>query len=229
MDSAFAIQRRGTTWLTPQGALATAIRRNAGNSSARDFGRIVLEDLSAQTVLRCELEGAASYMASLRSFHRRAIADLVHSPAVGGKLALAIVSYKSDATNSSVWRQAKLHAAEIMGIYMEDLEAYARDADQVEWARGYTDLQKVEDATAAGTHALLLNSLKSFEAPLLDPTRSDPLPYVLLHMYCSDGGSDQQKYRRLMICESASCSDRDFFRRCELHDACQPVVRQNNS
>ena len=68
----FAITRKKKVRLLPQGVVAIGIRRNLGNVAAKDFGAGILEDISHQTVNRCEvLCGAALNQSAVLSVLRQ--------------------------------------------------------------------------------------------------------------------------------------------------------------
>ena len=68
----FAITRKKKVHVSPHGVVAIGIRRNLGNVAAKDFGAGILEDISHQTVNRCEvLCGAALNQSAVLSVLRQ--------------------------------------------------------------------------------------------------------------------------------------------------------------
>ena len=48
------------SWLTPQGTVAIALRRNIGNVACSLLGHIILQDIAGCTVSRCEVKSGAA-------------------------------------------------------------------------------------------------------------------------------------------------------------------------
>ncbi len=73
-NSAFHIERKSDkpkSWLTPQGTVAVALRRNIGNVSCALLGHVVLQDLAGCTVSRCEVKTAAALVAHSQMFYEQ--------------------------------------------------------------------------------------------------------------------------------------------------------------
>lgn len=73
-DETFAVRRAGNNprgWLSPQGNISLAIRRNIGNIACSLIGHTILQDISASTVSRAECRSAAALVASTRGFYQR--------------------------------------------------------------------------------------------------------------------------------------------------------------
>ena len=117
--------------LTCQSMIALGLRRNMSNIAAGDFGALILRDMSAATVIRAEVRTGAVIAASMKSFCSDALASArLHSPfnreqAILANLSscddewqLQIVSFRSDATNSQIWRREKLHVLEVEMAYV---------------------------------------------------------------------------------------------------------------
>ena len=117
--------------LTDQGAFAVGIRRCLTNIAACDFGLCVQVDISGQTVMRCEEKtGAATiYLMKLfmeealdfaRGQHHQSLLDDSNAP-----WSLTCIAFRSDATNSSIWRREKLHVVEASAMWVSDFDALA--------------------------------------------------------------------------------------------------------
>ncbi len=53
-------RNRGVGKITAEGACVVAVRRNLGNVASHSFGAVICEDVSGQTVRRCEQDGAGA-------------------------------------------------------------------------------------------------------------------------------------------------------------------------
>jgi hypothetical protein len=150
VNSNFQVQRRGVKRLSPKGVLALAIRRQFANSAAKTFGLVLLDDISGQTLCRAELELAASWIASMQHFHRSfCVLREDQNPAAsdGGPMdSMLVHAYKSDATNSAVWHQSKLHVLELETTmqYFEHDDYHPSEVDSV---KTIADLQRVGGGT----------------------------------------------------------------------------------
>eukprot|EP00959_Pyramimonas_sp_CCMP1952_P232726 4863670-Pyramimonas_sp.AAC.1 len=96
------------------------MRRCLSNVSAKGLGLALMRDLSHNTVSRWEVKLRASLNAANRSWARQVSMDL----ALHGKMGDAAPGwkflfnqYRSDATNSHVWQDSKLHTTEYQGCY----------------------------------------------------------------------------------------------------------------
>eukprot|EP00973_Karenia_brevis_P071889 9989219-Karenia_brevis.AAC.1 len=71
-DACFQIQRHGKkqSYLTFQGGMSVALRRNISNVSAKGFGSSALEDISHQTVARWEVDCGATVQGGIQQFHK---------------------------------------------------------------------------------------------------------------------------------------------------------------
>ena len=133
---ALDIQTKGKTGkrLTEMSSFSIALRRNFSQIACQSLGSTLLVDLSGQKVARSEIKTGASLVASMRG----AIADMVQScvfmgmdrtsmPSMAhidtgdagslafqpGPWSLCIISFRSDATNSSVWKRESLHVCDV--------------------------------------------------------------------------------------------------------------------
>lgn len=183
-------------YLTPNGSVAVAIRRNFGNVAGADFGHVLLDDVSRFTVHRCEVKAASALMASAHSFYAPVWAWLNDDTDFN----LTTHAFRSDATNSGIWQRQKLCALELESAYLEELPA-SRDFSW-DWQflfnhqKRLADIQPVADGSGPGTIGMLLKALSGLGCPtwqdLLDQDESGK-PVRGIHWYCftSDCGADQ--------------------------------------
>ena len=133
---ALEIQTKGKTGkrLTEMSSFSIALRRNFSQIACQSLGSTLLIDLSGQKVARSEIKTGASLVASMR----RTLADMIEScvfmgmdrmsmPSMAhidnddagslafqpGPWSLCIFSFRSDATNSSVWKRESLHVCDL--------------------------------------------------------------------------------------------------------------------
>ena len=97
----FALTRSGkmNSRLSRKGVFACGIRRNFGWVSQKDFGKVVLDDISQWTVSRCEVKTGASLMASAWFFYAT-VRERFHDPE--GDFKVSLVGARMDATNSGI-------------------------------------------------------------------------------------------------------------------------------
>ena len=159
VDSIFQSHRRGTTKLSEAGSCSVGLRRNFGNASAQDFGSTTLDKVSRQTVTRAEVDTAAAFVASIRGAHLDAAVTIMNlstasllAPSAQRKLLVCCHALRSDATNSSVWQDSKLHCCEIESGYMLDPAGALAEGVLQTWATfsGLADIQRVTSATGVG-------------------------------------------------------------------------------
>jgi hypothetical protein len=205
-------------YFTVQSGLSVALRRNFGNVSAKDFGAVVLADVSGKTVCRWEVTLNASLVAAAQNRHNFAEECCKTSPTVS----ISVYSFSTDATNTNIWQHAKLHCLELWSGYLPDITSAMSQSLLVvmDAKRQWADTQRVVDASAWGTLGMIKKQLKSLGAPVWDsgwafdvpivdhpmtPPRFDvdgPPSHITLWMISTDGGSDQMKGRKLMKIES---------------------------
>ena len=118
--------------ISTQSMFATGVRRNLSNIAATDFGATVLQDVSQQRVTRAEVRTCAALLARMKSTCSPvAFAPL---PEVGaacelicdGPWRLSTVSFRSDATTSSIWRREKLHVLDVDFAWVANTAATRR-------------------------------------------------------------------------------------------------------
>ena len=150
-------------WLTPQGVIALAIRRNLSNCATSDLGLVLMCDISRWTVTRAEVKASACLLASSRLFWTRWREDVL-----AGGHSITVIGYRQDATNSAIWNRCKLMGLEmdasyIHGLEMEDFE----DIDSEDFAcnKRLADILPVHDETGIGTVMMTQKMLDSLGCP----------------------------------------------------------------
>ena len=78
----------------------------------KDFGSYAMVDMSHQTVVRWEVKLAAAVVAAARHFHEQML-----EPTSVTRFTVHVFS--CDATNTSIWHQAKLHGLFLTSVLME--------------------------------------------------------------------------------------------------------------
>ena len=117
--------------MTTQSAFAVGIRRNMSNIAAADFGSTILMDMSHQRVTRSELKTCAAMLCRMRSLcssvvgHESSQSQTEQGLVVSGHSSwqLSTISFRCDATNSSIWRREKLHVLDVDFAWVKDFEA----------------------------------------------------------------------------------------------------------
>ena len=172
-------------WLTPQGALALAIRRNLSNVATADIGPVLCDDVSRWTVTRSEVRAAACLMKDSHNFWEDWSADCCLQPEdsrSADAFSVTAISYRQDATNSAVWNRSKLCALELEASYIppcsaEDLAKTTRH--QLGREKGdcivglkrlyrLADVLPVQEGTGSATVAMTLKLLQSLGTPTID-------------------------------------------------------------
>lgn len=166
MNASFVISRTSSkpkAWITPQGCVAIALRRNIGNVACALLGHVVLQDIAGCTVSRCEIKSAAALVAHAHDFFEY----LQHSMSSTSDTAcsLAIYAVRQDATNSGIWKKSKLAALELESFFVTDLASLQDAMERGYQLRRLADIQRVTDGTTMGTLALYLKQMQSIGAP----------------------------------------------------------------
>ena len=99
--------------LATQGIYAVGIRRNLSNISAADFGATVLRSISHQRVCRSEVRTGATILARMRARCAAAVGALSNIVTEEQSWGIVNVSFRCDATNSSIWKREKLHVLDV--------------------------------------------------------------------------------------------------------------------
>lgn len=150
-------------WLTPQGVIALAIRRNLSNCATSDLGLVLMCDISRWTVTRAEVKASACLLASSRLFWTRWREDVL-----AGGYSTTVIGYRQDATNSAIWNRCKLMGLEmdasyIHGLDMEDYEDI--DSEDFAYNKRLADVLPVHDETGIGTVMMSQKMLDSLGCP----------------------------------------------------------------
>ena len=161
-----------------------------GKVAQGDFGKIVLDDVTRWSVSRCEVKVGASLVASARFFFK-----VMQDQFLGDSdFPCLILGFRSDATNSGIWRNKSLCACEVDAAWCDRL-SYARDGDGM----GFETLKRICDVLPVGAKsgracvAMLEKHLASIECPSwrthLDA--KEELKGYYFYMYTSDTGWTQ--------------------------------------
>lgn len=128
---------------------------------------------------------------------------------VAGKLSIAVHAFSSDATNT-LFQNHKMQGCELESSYLfytGEIFASAHDVLSISQVkRGFSDLQIVVNARAAGTHALLLKQLKACHSPVWTDYQLHDCAgcstAIRMFFYTSDEGPDQEAFKRIAITET---------------------------
>ena len=205
-QDAFSLQRVKTKVLTVPSRCALAILRNASNVAGLGCSVVFRTDVSKDTVYRCEVQTQAALLASSQSFfdHVKEAWSAVDAAGVlGAPEMVSCISYRHDATNSSIWQRRKLQTMQVHSASSVDptLAERARelDFDDVFVAvRRYPDLLPVEVATMLGTMSLVLKQLRAagcFDWRMLQCVAWAKAGVFVIND-CSDNGGDCAALKR---------------------------------
>ena len=128
VDESFTLRKRGKGVdgrggrLSLKSMFSIGLRRSCTSIAAADFAIVSMVEVSAQTVLRCELRTAACICQSMRLFVSSAL-DKCFEHYRAGQWSLMAIGVRADATNSSVWRRSKLHVVEATVMYISNFKA----------------------------------------------------------------------------------------------------------
>lgn len=167
LDAAFQAKRVGTkpkSWLTPQGIVAIALRRNLGNIACSLLGHVILQDLSGCTVSRCEVKCGASLMAHAQAFYQY-MQHAFSTKENRGKLKVGIHCFREDGTNSGIWRKSKLAAMEVESFFTIDAASLQTACERGHHMRRLADVQRISDGSGRGTVALYFKQMRSIGLP----------------------------------------------------------------
>ena len=164
-----ATRRANLGWLTPEGTLSLAIRRNMSNCSAEDFGLVIMDDCSKQTVLRAECRSASALIASSRLFFKEWMSERCDCHNANDRHCFLWLQYREDATNSSKHR-SKMTALELQASYVmattEDLPLLTPQDNAC--IRRLADVLPVHRGDGPATLALCKKMLESLGCPTWD-------------------------------------------------------------
>jgi hypothetical protein len=207
-DAQFRITRLGTVRLTHDGNLALGMRQLLHHGGAGSLGLCLLEDISRNTVIRSELALTTAWMAGRRQFAEE-LRDHIQSDAEYHEcrplpLPVQVVAVRSDATNSSIWQQSKLHNTEVLQAGWSHVPTGNNAAEfwgTVLHDRTFADLQPVASGSGPATYSMLEKQLKSIGAVTWTTA---PEGQLTIFLVTSDGGSDQVWARRAIKDKVAS-------------------------
>ena len=143
-------------------------------------------------------------------------------------LQISGIAFSSDATNSEVWQKSKVHTTEIRSSYLMNAEMLQERPyhECVQTCYALADVQRVLSGTAGSTYSMLKKQLSSLGCPLwpeawpcrgeeeqaqvcesawrrqLDVATEQRRLHIKVFMYTSDGGSDQNKFKKAAITAS---------------------------
>ena len=165
-NAALLVQRtsdKPKAWLTPQGSVAVALRRNIGNVACSLLGHVVLQDLSGCTVSRCEVKSAAALVAHSQMFYEQ----MMHTFRIATAPAqcLSIHTLREDATNSGIWRKSKLANMEVESFYTTNISSLDVAIKTGHTIRRLGDVQRVSDSSGMGTTTLCWKQMQSIGCP----------------------------------------------------------------
>eukprot|EP00973_Karenia_brevis_P072738 10102590-Karenia_brevis.AAC.1 len=114
-----------------------------------------MQDISRQTVVRCEIETAACWLGSCVNFHSEMECRLDTMPVKLDSTDASVLKYpiaahilRSDATNGTAF---KFHNTELLSVYVFGTPNIFEDGTGLEASsfqfRTFADLQRVNDAT----------------------------------------------------------------------------------
>ena len=108
--------------LSTQAMYSIGVRRCMTSIASAGFGIVAMFDVSGQTVIRCEQRTAAGLLYCMQSHIAEGLNLSLQSRQmeVTDSWSLMAVAYRSDATNSSVWRRSKLHVVEASVLFISD-------------------------------------------------------------------------------------------------------------
>lgn len=134
-------------------------------------------------------------------------------------------SFSSDATNSGVWRNSKLQGLQLQSAYLVDHRSLALVPflSCLFSFESFVDLQKVPNNNTAGAvSAIIWKQLAGVGCPvwknyagMLEPrggasVATAELPgnnrVIRVFLYTSDGGSDQTKFKKILVTDTAPLS-----------------------
>ena len=98
------------SWLTPQGVVSLALRRNLSNIAQSDIGYVILDDVSQWTVSRCEVKTGAALIASARLWFNQLAHDIFSTKASG--YSTSVIASRQDATHG----RNKVAAMELQAV-----------------------------------------------------------------------------------------------------------------
>lgn len=138
------------------------VRRNFSSISCADFGKTILDDISATTVARCEQRMGACLIAAARLFYSQLKHDLFEQSSKG--FCISIHSYRQDATNGKV----KLSGMELETMYIAGVseeEAHCITYNDFQRTNFLSDIVQVGDESGPGCVGITLRGFASQGCP----------------------------------------------------------------
>ena len=106
-----------------QSKLSMGFRCCLSTIAACDFGLVSMVDVSKQTVLRAERITGAALLSSMRAFCAEGLGMALScssNSSTSSEWSIFGVGFRSDATNTNIWRRKKLHVVEARAMYVAD-------------------------------------------------------------------------------------------------------------
>ena len=134
------------------------------NISADDLGRVILTDISRNSVCRAESKSAASLLMTSRMFFETIEEEIRHTPGLEG---LCFLSYRQDATHHRL-KKSTLELEVGFLALQEQPEPRVPFMQIAKSLRQLSDVLNVEDETGSGTLAFTAKALSSLGCPFVD-------------------------------------------------------------
>ncbi len=185
--------------LSPQCQMAICIRKAVGNMSAASLGAALMDDISRNTVVRCENLAGAALNCWGRAWHRECEAEVKHLAVTKGGVSFVSESFSSDATNSAVWRGEKL-----IGLHLDAV--YVFPNGRARSFAAFADLLPARFSNYSGVHAAMRKQLDGLGSPPWCFPASPDVPLIgriiRLWFVTSDGGPDQTAFKKALLWET---------------------------
>ena len=163
------ISTKPKSWLTPQGTVAIALRRNIGNVACSLLGHVILQDIAGCTVSRCEVKSGAALAAHSQAFYQYMLHAFkcgdIDTDDKNDNFQVAIHCFREDGTNSGIWRKSKLAAMEAESFFATNASSLEKAMDSGHHLRRLADVQRISDGSGLGTVALYFKQMKSIGLP----------------------------------------------------------------
>ena len=147
-ESSLVLHTKGKSGrrLTDQSSFSLAIRRNCSNIACGTLGATLLMNISGQKVARSEVKTAAALLTSMKDASLGYLTDVARvvaqhfedaSPGISlafkpAQWTLYTLSFRSDATNSSIWKRECLHVVDTSVSWVSNTSAARRfDAENL--------------------------------------------------------------------------------------------------
>lgn len=159
-----------TGWLTPQGCLALALRRNLANLAATDLGLVILTDVSRWTVCRAEIKASACLVSSSRAFWQSWLEQISVSAEHANcesrsTSSCTIISHAQDGTNRAVFNKQKLQTMIMEGHFAVVSRSTPNTDQQWQSIRRLSDVLPILNGTGRATAEMSHKLLSSLGCP----------------------------------------------------------------